>query len=96
MREDLGAGYAEALRSTYREGPEGADYVMYWWNIGAFKTRKEGTKRFGFITTAGTEGDHLGNLDEVISEIQLRMENKSYCSAESMGELTVIWRSALP
>ena len=31
MRRAFGDGYVDALRSTYDEVPNGADYVMHWW-----------------------------------------------------------------
>ena len=51
MRGELGDGYAETLRSVYREVPETADYVMYWWHRAAERVRAGQTRRFGFITT---------------------------------------------
>lgn len=57
MREALGDGYVEALRSTYPNLGESTDFVMYWWEKAALATRtfnaKSGksTRRFGLITT---------------------------------------------
>jgi hypothetical protein len=51
LRGELGDGYAETLRSVYREVPETADYVMYWWHRAAERVRSGETRRFGFITT---------------------------------------------
>jgi hypothetical protein len=51
MRGELGDGYAETLRSVYREVPDTADYVMYWWHRAAERVRAGKTRRFGFITT---------------------------------------------
>ncbi len=51
MRDDLGAGYAEALRKTYDEVPDSADFVMYWWQRAAELARAGKIRRFGFITT---------------------------------------------
>lgn len=55
MREALGDGYTEAVRATYPEVPESADFVMYWWHKAAelLKTDTDEAKlrRFGFITT---------------------------------------------
>ncbi|MFO1349730.1 MAG: type IIL restriction-modification enzyme MmeI [Gammaproteobacteria bacterium] len=51
MRQALGDGYVEALRETYAEVPESADYVMFWWQKAAELTRAEKLRRFGFITT---------------------------------------------
>lgn len=51
MRRTLGDGYVEAVRSTWPEVPESADFVMYWWNIAADTVRQGQASRFGFITT---------------------------------------------
>jgi hypothetical protein len=51
MRSELGDGYAEALRATYTDVPESADYVMYWWERAAEIARANELRRFGFITT---------------------------------------------
>ena len=51
MREALGDGYAEAIRSVYPNVPDSADYVMYWWDKAAELARAGKIKRFGFITT---------------------------------------------
>ena len=51
MRQALGDGYAEALRRTYPEVSESADYVMYWWHQAGSLVRAEKIQGFGFITT---------------------------------------------
>jgi len=51
MRAALGDGYTEALRKTWNEVPESADFVMYWWNHAAELTRAAALRRFGLITT---------------------------------------------
>ncbi len=51
MRDDLGDGYTEALRSAYPATLEGADFVMFWWHKAAKETLASRTRRFGFITT---------------------------------------------
>lgn len=57
MRDALGDGYAEALWAAYPKMPKSADFVMFWWDKAALKTRAwmpktgKGTRRFGFITT---------------------------------------------
>ncbi len=51
MRAALGDGYAEALRGTWADVPESADFVMYWWHKAALTVRAGGARRFGFITT---------------------------------------------
>ncbi len=51
MREALGDGYVEALRSVWKDVPDSVDFVMYWWASGAAKVADGRTKRMGLITT---------------------------------------------
>lgn len=51
MRESLGDGYVEALRSAHSEVPDSADFVMYWWSHAAGILRRGEARRFGLITT---------------------------------------------
>lgn len=51
MRQSLGDGYVDAVRTAYPEVPESADFVMYWWHKAAEAVRQERARRFGFITT---------------------------------------------
>jgi hypothetical protein len=51
FREVLGEGYAEALWDVYRQMPQSADYVMYWWHRAAQQLSGGRARRFGFITT---------------------------------------------
>jgi ubiquitin len=51
MRTALGDGYVDAVRNTWPEVPESADFVMYWWHIAAETVRAGKARRFGFITT---------------------------------------------
>jgi hypothetical protein len=51
MREDLGDGYAETLRSKYPMVPESADFVLYWWHKAAALVSSGKAERFGLITT---------------------------------------------
>lgn len=51
MRDALGDGYAEALRTIYPDVPDSADYVTYWWHKAAELARSGAIRRFGFITT---------------------------------------------
>lgn len=51
MRRALGDGYVDAVRRTWPEVPESADFVMYWWHIAAETVRAGQAARFGFITT---------------------------------------------
>jgi len=51
MREALGDGYAEALRSAYPDVPDTVDFVLYWWHKAAEAVRSGRTRRFGLITT---------------------------------------------
>ncbi len=51
MRDALGDGYTEALRSVYENVPDSADFVMCWWDKAAELVRNKKALRFGFITT---------------------------------------------
>lgn len=51
MREALGDGYTEALRSVYTNVPDSSDLVMHWWDRAAELARSGKAQRFGFITT---------------------------------------------
>ncbi len=51
MRRALGDGYVDAIRATWTEVPESADFVMYWWHIAAETVRQDLARQFGFITT---------------------------------------------
>ncbi len=51
MRRALGDGYVDAVRCTWPDVPESADFVMHWWHIAAETVRAGNARRFGFITT---------------------------------------------
>tara|TARA_R110002072_G_scaffold179059_1_gene335062 strand:- start:122522 stop:126055 length:3534 start_codon:yes stop_codon:yes gene_type:complete len=51
MRQALGDGYSETIRTAYPEVPETCDYVMYWWDRAAEAVQADKLKRFGLITT---------------------------------------------
>lgn len=51
MRCALGDGYVDAVRRTWPEVPESADFVMHWWYIAAETVRAGQAEQFGFITT---------------------------------------------
>lgn len=51
LRESLGDGYAETLRSLYPAVPDSGDFVMFWWDKAASLARAGNIRRFGFITT---------------------------------------------
>ena len=51
MREALGDGYVEALRSAWPEVPESVDFVMFWWHHAAAQVAAGHTRRMGLITT---------------------------------------------
>ena len=51
MRAALGDGYVEALRKTWPEVPESADFVMHWWSRAALMVTTGKTRQFGLITT---------------------------------------------
>ncbi len=51
MRAALGDGYVQSLRATWKDVPESADFVMYWWQHAAAQVLAGTAQRFGFITT---------------------------------------------
>ncbi|WP_243927887.1 class I SAM-dependent DNA methyltransferase [Methylobacterium sp. J-076] len=51
IRNRLGDGYVNALRSAYPGVVETADIVAYWWHESARLVSTKRIKRFGFITT---------------------------------------------
>lgn len=51
MRQMLGDGYVDALRSTYPELPESIEFVQFWWHKGALLARDNKIRAFGLITT---------------------------------------------
>ncbi|MBO6669747.1 DNA methyltransferase [Parvibaculum sp.] len=51
MRDALGDGYSEALRSAYSDVPGSVDFVMYWWDKAAELVANHASVRFGLITT---------------------------------------------
>ncbi|RFP59586.1 MAG: class I SAM-dependent DNA methyltransferase [Limnothrix sp. CACIAM 69d] len=51
IREELGDGYAEAIRRVYTDVPDTVDFVMYWWHKSALEVRNGRPKAFGLITT---------------------------------------------
>ena len=50
MRDALGDGYVDAVRSVYQELPA-CDLVMYWWHRAAELVAAGDANQFGFITT---------------------------------------------
>jgi hypothetical protein len=51
MRESLGDGYAEGLRTAHSHVGNSSDLVMYWWDHAAELVRLGKVKRFGMVTT---------------------------------------------
>lgn len=51
MKNVLGDGYVEALRSSHTNVPDTSDYVMYWWDKAATLVASAHLTRFGLITT---------------------------------------------
>ncbi|MBB4637589.1 class I SAM-dependent DNA methyltransferase [Longimicrobium terrae] len=52
MRDAFGDGYVDALRYSYTELPDSADFVMYFWHRAASSINSETTLRSGLITTS--------------------------------------------
>jgi hypothetical protein len=72
MRDALGDGYTEALRQSWPEVPESADFVMYWWHKAALQIRAGALKRFGFITTNSlTQTFNRRVLEQHLHELHL-------------------------
>jgi hypothetical protein len=51
MRAALGDGYVQTLRQVWKDVPESADFVMYWWAHAASLLAKGKLRRSGLITT---------------------------------------------
>ncbi len=51
VRKAYADGYIDALRAAYKNVPENADLVMYWWDNAARLCRAGKVRRFGLITT---------------------------------------------
>ncbi|MBK7830794.1 MAG: class I SAM-dependent DNA methyltransferase [Gemmatimonadetes bacterium] len=51
QREAFGDGYVDALRAIYRDLPDSADLVMYWWARAATAVANGRVVRAGLITT---------------------------------------------
>ena len=51
MKTILGDGYVQALRRAWKEVPNSADFVMYWWEKGAQLVKQGNLESFGLITT---------------------------------------------
>jgi hypothetical protein len=61
MRELLGDGYVDALRASYQDVADTADYVAYWWRTAAHAVATGHTVRAGLITTNSiTQMHHRG------------------------------------
>jgi hypothetical protein len=101
MRLALGDGYVDALRSAHRDVPEGADFVMYWWNQAARLVREGATKRFGLITTKsiaqvlnrGVIATHLSADDPV--SIVFAIPNHPWVDAAQGAAVRVAMTSAV-
>jgi hypothetical protein len=51
MRNSLGDGYVDALRTAHGDVPDTADFVMYWWNHATELVRLKRIRQSGLITT---------------------------------------------
>ena len=71
MRRALGDGYVDAVRSTWPEVPESADFVMHWWHIAAETVRAGQAQRFGFITTNSIKQ----TFNRRVMQVQLEAKN---------------------
>ncbi len=68
QREEFGDGYVDALRASYPDVPDSADYVMYWWFRGAVAVAEKRASRAGFITTnTVTQGQNRTLVTDAVS-----------------------------
>ncbi|GMV20349.1 MAG: hypothetical protein AMXMBFR57_02980 [Acidimicrobiia bacterium] len=51
MKQALGEGYTDALRDSWPDVPESADFVLYWWHHAAELLSKGAVRQFGLIST---------------------------------------------
>jgi hypothetical protein len=51
MNDQLSEPYARSLRTVWKDVPESADFVMYWWARAADLASKKAVRRFGLVTT---------------------------------------------
>lgn len=51
MNDQLSEPYARALRNVWKDVPESADFVMYWWAQAADMASRSAIRRFGLVTT---------------------------------------------
>ena len=51
IRQALGDGYLDAVRSAHPNIPDNADFVMYWWDKAARLVSDKEVLQFGLITT---------------------------------------------
>ena len=58
LKATLGEEYVDALRSSYRDVPETADLVMYWWHKAAGLAESGHLRAFGLLTTNSIVQDY--------------------------------------
>lgn len=75
QRDAFGDGYVDALRASYEDVPDNADYVMYWWYRAAREVAAGRAKRAGLITTNSIRQRH----------------NRAVVEAAAAGGADVIW-----
>jgi hypothetical protein len=80
MRAALGDGYVDAVRHTWRDVPESADFVMYWWHKAALTVRSGAAHAFGFITT--------NSLKQTFNRrvVQYHLENSSHGGTKAQSK----------
>ena len=67
MRDTLGDGYVDALRSAYADVPESVDFVLYWWNKAAHLVRATARQQAGLITTNFPSADFFSSRRYITS-----------------------------
>jgi hypothetical protein len=85
MRETLGDGYVEALRTAHPDVPGSADFVMFWWNHAAALVRAGQVQRFGLVTTNSLSQTFNRRVVEAHLAGEARAGFPSCCPAGSAG-----------
>lgn len=69
LRLHLGDSYVTAIRAAHPNVPNSADFVMYWWDEAALRTRRRGSRRFGLVATNSlTQAFNRKTVEKHLSE----------------------------
>ncbi|MDO8500790.1 MAG: hypothetical protein Q7S20_03015 [Gemmatimonadaceae bacterium] len=73
MRDALGDGYVDALRTVYATIPESADFVLYWWYKAGVAVASGAVARAGIITTNSITQVHARPVLQQVRELGARV-----------------------